>query len=232
MGDFMQDKNISLCEVSSVYNSVKELYLSYCEELSKEKMNLEFISNDIKEVTDYISYLNEHQKSDAFVFSPRGVISKNSGSDQESIFDTGKVINFSDTQKKKDELACLEENKRICEEKIKELDSTIAILENNKNILKQVEALHDSFEVEKKNLQNEIKKCNEFANSINNGTLEKLSYISHMAGMIENFIDHDPMRAKLELKNLKDNVQSVLDNLEQLVKVPEGDTSVHTRRDN
>lgn len=239
MGDFMQDKNINLSEVSSVYNSIKELYLNYCEELNQEKKTLEILEKDIKEANDYISYLNEHQKSDAFVFSPRGVISKNSGSVQDSIYDTGKVIDFSDAQKKKDELACLEKNKRICEEKINKLDSTIAILETNKNILKQVEVLKISFEEDKRNIEdynNNVRKDledkqAEFINNIKGGSIEKLSYISHMIDLIDSYVDQDPMRAKLELKNIKDNVKSVSKTLEQIVKVPEGDTGGHSRRD-
>ena len=44
-------------------------------------------------------------------FSPRGVISKNSSS-QDSVYDTGMVIDFKDTEKKKEELQSLENNKK------------------------------------------------------------------------------------------------------------------------
>ncbi|MBQ7832492.1 MAG: hypothetical protein IJ336_02815 [Lachnospiraceae bacterium] len=235
----MQDININLSEINSVYNSIKELYINYCDEVNQEKKNLEILERDIKEIKDYISYLNEHQKSDAFVFSPRGVISKNSGTGQDSIYDTGKVIDFSEVQKKKDELACLEENKRISEEKINKLDSTIAILETNKNILKQVEVFKNSFDEDKRSIEdhnNNIRKeleekQAEFINDIKGITEDKLFYISHMIDMIESFIDHYPMRAKLELKKMKDNVKSVSESLGQIVKVPEGDIGGHARRD-
>ena len=104
--------------------------------VDQEKKNLEKIENDIKEIKDYLSYLENHQNSDAFVFSPRGVISKNSSS-QDSIYDTGMVIDFKDTEKKKDELQSLENNKKSCEEKISKLSSTITVLSDNKEILKE-----------------------------------------------------------------------------------------------
>ncbi|MBQ8247465.1 MAG: hypothetical protein IJZ42_10055 [Lachnospiraceae bacterium] len=218
-------ENINLTKVNSVYHSVKELYLSYCEELDREKKSLEQIANDMKEAQDYLSYLSSHQNSDAFVFSPRGVISKNSASAQESVYDTGKVIDFSDTQKKKDELASLESNKRISEEKIKKLDSTIAILESNKDILKEVASSNDALEEERKNLQEKSnqalkeyeQKCEELRVKLKEGSLDKLSYLSHMTEMVSSYIDSDPMRAKLELKKMKEDILSVVKDLEQLV---------------
>lgn len=224
-GGFMEEKKFNPEVVHSVYNSIKELYLDYCEELEQEKRNLEKLQSEIKEVEDYLSYLNSHQNSDAFVFSPRGVISKNSSSSQESVYDTGKVIDFSDTQKKKDELVSLESSKRTSEEKINKLNSKIAILSDNKNILKEVAKVGDSFEEEKKCLEekkNKMIKEYEYktaglSKNIKDGPLDKLSYISHMIDLIDSYIDTDPMRAKLELKTIKEKVSSVSDSLEQLI---------------
>lgn len=221
----MEEQRIFLTEVNSVYDSIKELYVSYCEELNREKKSLEQITNDMKEAEDYLSYLSTHQNSDAFVFSPRGVISKNVNSSTEGLYDTGKVIDFSNTQKKKDELLSLETSKRDCEEKIKKLDSTIAILESNKDILKEVAASKDSIEEEKRNLQEKTdtiikeyeQKTEDLLNKVKNGPVEKLSYFVHTIDMIEKYIDNDPMRAKLELKNMKEDILSVAKDLGQLV---------------
>ena len=48
------------------------------------------------------------------------------------------VIDFKDTEKKKEELQSLENNKKSCEEKISKLSSTITVLSDNKEILKEV----------------------------------------------------------------------------------------------
>ncbi len=220
----MEEQRIFLAEVNSVYDSIKELYLSYCEELDREKKSLDQITNDMKEAEDYLSYLSTHQNSDAFVFSPRGVISKNVSS-TDGLYDTGKVIDFSDTQKKKDELFSLETSKRNCEEKIKKLDSTIAILESNKDILKEVAASKDSIEEEKRNLQEKTdtiikeyeQKTDDLYRKVKEGSVDKLSYFVHSIDMIEKYMDHDPMRAKLELKKLKEDILSVAKDLGQLV---------------
>ena len=76
----MEQKKLDVNKLHLTYDAIKELYLNYCEELNQEKKNLEKIENDMKEIKDYLSYLENHQNSDAFVFSPRGVISKNSSS--------------------------------------------------------------------------------------------------------------------------------------------------------
>lgn len=184
-------------EINSVYIAIKELYLNYCEELEDNKKQLEILCNQIKETKDYIQYLENHQNSDTYVFSPRGVISKNNVGVQEGIYDTGKTINFLDGKKKKDELLFLEEEKIALEKHIEKLESNIILLERNKNILKE--------------------------RSFVNAPLDRLSYILHMTEMIYTFIDNDPVRAKLELKNLKNELQSITRELEKTVNVPEGE---------
>ena len=224
-GGIMKEQKIFLTEVSSVYDSVKELYLSYCEELDREKKSLEQITNDMKEAEKYLSYLSTHQNSDAFVFSPRGVISKNTSSVSDGLYDTGKVIDFSDTQKKKDELSNLEDIKKSSEERIKRLDSTIAILESNKAILKEVSDSRDSFEEEKRILKERTdaiikeyeQKENLLMKRLKEGPTEKFSFLIHTIDMIEKYMDNDPMRAKLELKKLKDDILSLTKDFEQII---------------
>jgi len=227
----MQEKKLNSEVVRSVYESIKELYLNYCEELEETKKKLDHISLEIKETEEYISYLSEHQNSDTFVFSPRGVISKNSVASQDASFDTGKVIDFSDTGKKKEELLKLERNRKSCQDRIIKLNSTITILSDNKDILKEVISMQSSFEEEQKILEEKQatarkeyeEKKNVFSKDIQNGPLDKLNFISHNLDMIDSYILQDPMRAKLSLINIKENVSSVSDTLEQLVRVPEGD---------
>ncbi|MBQ7765391.1 MAG: hypothetical protein IJ397_00945 [Lachnospiraceae bacterium] len=227
----MQEKIFNTEEVRIVYDSIKELYLSYCEELEITKKDLVQMENDIKDAQDYLSYLSNHQNSDTFVFSPRGVISKNSGSVQESVYDTGNVIDFTDTQKKKDEIVRLESNKRICEEKINKLNSTIAVLTKNKEILKDIISVKDSFDKEQKSFEeqknlviNEYEqKRDTLKKEINDGVLDKIEYLSHRIDMMDTYIFNDSMRAKLELKEMKQEVAQISECLVQLVRVPEGD---------
>lgn len=227
----MQEKKLSSEVVRSVYESIKELYLSYCEELEETKKILDRISLEIKETEEYIAYLSEHQNSDAFVFSPRGVISKNSSVSQDAVSDSGRVIDFSDSRKKKEELLALESNRKSCQDRINTLNSTIAVLSDNKDILKEVLSKQSSFEEEQRILEEKKataqkeyeEKKKVFSKDIKNGPLDKLNFISHNLNMIDSYILQDPMRAKLTLNQMKESVSSVSDTLEQLVRVPEGD---------
>ncbi len=224
----MEKKKLDVNKLHSTYEAIKELYLSYCEELDQDKKNLEKIENDIKEIKDYLSYLENHQNSDAFVFSPRGVISKNSSSGQDSVYDTGKIIDFNDSDKKKEELQSLENNKKACEEKIAKLSSIITIFSDNKEILKEVVARENFDQEEQKALdykKNQVlkeleEKKESFSKGIN-GTLEKLNFINHSLDLMDSYIMSDPMRAKLELKPMKENITSVSDELKKIVQQPE-----------
>ncbi len=214
-------------EINNTYDAMKELYVEYCEALDKEKKNLELLSNQIKETKEYIQYLDTHQNSDAYVFSPRGVISKNNAATQEGIFDSGKTIDFSDAQKKKDELSKYEEEKSTIEKNIIKLESTISLLEKNKNILKEIKLCSD-IEKEYKDKQEILQKDfedkkNDLYKSLKEGPINRLSYILHMMEMINTFIDNDPVRAKLELTNIKNDLQLISKEIEKTVAVPEGD---------
>lgn len=223
----MEGTQMNYDETNSVYVAIKELYLNYCEELENDKKRLEILCIQIKETKDYIQYLNSHQNSDTYVFSPRGVISKNNMTIQEGIYDTGKIIDFSDGQKKRSELLTLEEEKVSLEKNIARLESNIILLERNKNILKEVSATQGEkkiFEQKQEELIEEWNhKQNDFYQSIKNGPLDRLSYLLHMTEMIHTFIDNDPVRAKLELTNMKNDLQSVIKELEKTVNVPEGE---------
>lgn len=226
-GEIMEQRKLDVNKLHSTYDAIKELYLSYCEELDQEKKNLEKIENDIKEIKDYLSYLDNHQNSDTFVFSPRGVISKNSSS-QDSVYDTGMVIDFKDTEKKKEELQSLENNKKSCEEKISKLSSTITVLADNKEILKEVVSKEELADEEQKAIDEQknqvIKELEEKKESFSkgiNGTLEKFDFMNHSLDLMDSYIMSDPMRAKLELKPMKENITSVADELKKIVQQPE-----------
>ena len=223
----MEQKKLDVNKLHSTYDAIKELYLNYCEELNQEKKNLEKIENEMKEIKDYLSYLENHQNSDAFVFSPRGVISKNS-SLQDSVYDTGMVIDFKDTEKKKEELQSLENNKKVCEEKISKLSSTITVLADNKEILKEVISKEDLADEEQKAIDDQknqvMKELEEKKENFSKGincTLEKIDFINHSLDLMDSYIMSDPMRAKLELKPMKENVTSVADELKKIVQKPE-----------
>lgn len=226
-GGIMEQKKLDVNKLHLTYDAIKELYLNYCEELNQEKKNLEKIENEMKEIKDYLSYLENHQNSDAFVFSPRGVISKNS-SLQDSVYDTGMVIDFKDTEKKKEELQSLENNKKACEEKISKLSSTIIVLADNKEILKEVISKEDLADEEQKAIDDQknhvMKELEEKKENFSKGincTLEKLDFINHSLDLMDSYIISDPMRAKLELKPMKENVTSVADELKKIVQKPE-----------
>ena len=54
-----------------------------------------------------------------------------------------------------------------------------------------------------------------------NGTLEKLDFMNHSLDLMDSYIMSDPMRAKLELKPMKENITSVADELKKIVQQPE-----------
>ena len=141
------------------------------------------------------------------------MISKNNGSAQEGKYDTGKTINFSDCEKKKEELLTLNNKKKDIESEIDKLQSVVVLLEKNKNILKDISNDKDSVETEDK--QCSIK------NRIEKGPVENLNYLSHIVNVTQTYIDSDPMRAKLELKTIETNINSIAEELMQIVKIPE-----------
>ncbi len=202
----MREENIQNNDVEKVYQSIKEIFLSYSDELEEAKKSLEKITIDMKEVEEYIARMESKHHEDVFVFSPRS--------------------STPDVQDKKDELAILFENKKMLEINISKLESKLAIFESNKNILKEITLQTSALEEEKKKAEEELseKRSKLIAERENlrkimeDNCMEKLSYISHMIDMINTYIDSDPVRAKLELKNIKKKVESVVNDLENSLK--------------
>ncbi len=221
------DNQVKHPDIGKVYYSVKELYLSYCEDLEREKKRLQSIYDEIKETEEYLSYLRKHHNSDAFVFSPRGVISKSNDNYKEGLYDTGKVIDFSALNQKEEELERCKTEVSNCKNQIARLEETISTLDQNILLLKNISDLEQESEKTKEQC-NQIKKEYEtkekkLIETLGKDSIEKLSHVLHMLDMTSAFIDNDPVRAKLELKNIRNNIQSTKDDLEQIAKSPEGD---------
>lgn len=202
----MGEENIQNNDVEKVYQSVKEMFLSYSDELEEEKKFLEKITIDIKEAEEYIALIESKHHKDVFVFSPRS--------------------STPDNQDKKEELVILYENKKMLETNISKLESKLAIFETNKNILKEISLQTSELKEEKKKAEEElseersklIAEREDLRRMVEDNCIEKLSYISHMIDMINTYVDNDPVRAKLELKNIKKKVESVVNDLENSLK--------------
>ena len=96
-----------------------------------------------------------------------------------------------------------------------------------RNILKEIKSYSD-IEKEYKDKQEILQKDfedkkNDLYKSLKEGPINRLSYILHMMEMINTFIDNDPVRAKLELTNIKNDLQLISKEIEKTAAVPEGD---------
>ncbi len=220
----MEKKKINLEEVSNVDNSLKELSFMYCEELDIKKKDLDSIANQRKELEAYISYLENNQHSDVFVFSPRGVVNRSSASEDK--VENNKVVDFSEKQKKQEELNSIQEKEIYLQKEIALLQKKISLLEQNHTIMEEFTQYYkdtvdvdevtspksndiflDIYEADYKNLKKHIQE----------ESIQSLSYLYHIAHLCENYMDNDPVRAKLEMNNIQKTIQEVIDQLREFV---------------
>lgn len=220
----MEKREINLNEVNEVYDSIKELYLMYREEMDTNIKELESIADQRKELEAYISYLENNQQSDVFVFSPRGVVNKAGISGGEDKTEAGKVIDFTAKQKKQEELYSLKKKEDFTKKRIEQLEKNISLLEKNNLLLKELSQYYkdtkENADAKPKDSSDLFLKiyeadCKNITKHIQEDTLQTLSYVLHMSDLCEKFVDNDPVRAKLEMKNIHKNIQNAINQLRE-----------------
>lgn len=219
-------REIDLNEVNSVYDSIKELYLLYCEELDAKKKNLELYSDQRNELEAYIVYLENIHHSDASVFSPRHAVNKTSISGSEDKAENSKGIDFTAKQKKLDELDLIKKNEELLKNDIEHLQKKISLLERNNVLLKDLSQYYkdtinepevksgDSFDMFFKIYESDYMNLSKH---IHDECIQTLSYLLHLSELCQKYVDNDPLRAKLEINNINKNIREVINQLREFI---------------
>ena len=97
----MKSKEYSVEQIQTLYHSIKEIYIDYREKLERCKQKKESLFLQLEELENYVSYLDSEVKKDSFVFSPRGIVSKNAYMQEEG---KGLVIDSKHVEQKHEEL--------------------------------------------------------------------------------------------------------------------------------
>lgn len=231
-GDKCMDNMFQKEELLSVYESMKNYYIVKCEQLDRSEKDLDRIENEIKDVNDYILFLEKYQNSDTFVFSPRGVHLRTDQNSPDGKFDTGKAIDFSDIEKKKSELLALENEKSSLTDKVTEYKKELSTYKLNLKILKDILDYYEKLNAEaclyqeKENFMKKeySDKINDLLFSLNHNLFNKMEYFSHNIDLISDYIDSDPVRAKLELKEIKDNFKKMNEDIKEILVPKEGES--------
>ncbi len=204
----MKNMNLDLQQITLLYDSMKEVYISYREKCDKCSDVYESVSIELEELRRYVSYLEGEKSKDSFVFSPRGVVGKNAYMNDDG---KGYVIDKVHIEQKQEELKQLEDKAASVERELKSYQSLVDLLNQSMNIffsLKKSISTDDS--INQHELYRVILSGNQlYLKSLQDEMQDSLSYISHTMKMISSYIDNDPMRAKLELSKLEESLHEI-----------------------
>lgn len=205
----MNNMKLDLQQISLLYDSMKEVYISYREKCDKCSDTYESVSIELEELKRYVSYLEGEKSKDSFVFSPRGVVGKNAYMNDDG---KGYVIDNVHIEQKQEELKQLEDKAASVERELKSYQSLVDLLNQSMNIFF---SLKKSISSDDGNNQHDLYRVivsgNQlFLNSFKDEMQDSLSYISHTMKMISSYVDNDPMRAKLELCKLEESLHDIM----------------------
>lgn len=205
----MKSKEYSVEQIQTLYHSIKEIYIDYREKLERCKQKKESLFLQLEELENYVSYLYSEVKKDSFVFSPRGIVSKNAYMQEEG---KGLVIDSKHVEQKHEELIHLRnEYDNVCKE-YSSLESLVEVMNQNKNLLNDLQ--NTSPESDNQNnhaLYSAMCSGNKMILSyLNSEVIDSLSYVLHTTKLISSYIQSDPMRAKIELDKMNDSIQKLL----------------------
>jgi len=214
-------------KTQTLYDSIKELYINYREKADSQKKIKEDLALKTDDAGKYLEYLESEHKSDSYVFSPRGVVTRNTYTGKNKDTDYVSVIDENAIHQKRDELQELKKKLAESEAAWNDLESTCNILDENMKVLSSLldslskknkedkkEELHIIFQSYEKD-HDYIKKL------IKENVISDLSYVTHTSKLISSYIDSDPNRAKLELQKLSECVCKVMDDLRDIVYLME-----------
>ena len=211
----MKTKEYNAEQIQTLYQSIKEIYIDYREKLERCKERKESLFIQLEELENYVSYLDSEVKKDSFVFSPRGIVSKNAYMQDDG---KGLVIDAKHVEQKNDELKIL---RKEYDSIVKEYDSLqvlVNTMEQNKNLLHDLQNdTSDSSNQKNHALYSAICSGNKMTISyLNSEVVDSLSYVSHTTNLISSYIQSDPMRAKIELDKMNDSIRKLLSSIENI----------------
>ena len=205
----MKSKEFSAEQIQILYQSVKEIYIDYRGKFERCKEEKDALFLQLEELENYVSYIDSEAKKDSFVFSPRGIVSKNAYMKDEG---KGLIIDSKHVEQKHEELDELRRRFQSVEKEYSSLEALVNIMNQNQSLLYELQN-NSSDSEQKKNhaLYSAMCSGNKMILSyFSSEVIDSLSYVSHTTKLISSYIQSDPMRAKLELDKMNDTIQKLL----------------------
>lgn len=211
----MKSKEFSREQMQTLYQSIKEIFIDYREKLEQCKSKKDSLFLQLEELENYVAYLDTEVNKDSFVFSPRGIVSKNAYMQEEG---KGLVIDTKHVEQKKEELIQLRSTYDTVVKDYQSLEYLVHIMEQNKNLLNDLQNVSSQSENDKNHaLYSAMCSGNKMILSyINSELIDSLSYVSHTTKLISSYIQSDPMRAKIELDKMNDTINNLLSSIENI----------------
>lgn len=205
----MKSKEFSAEQIQILYQSVKEIYIDYRGKFERCKEEKDALFLQLEELENYVSYIDSEAKKDSFVFSPRGIVSKNAYMKDEG---KGLIIDSKHVEQKHEELDELRRRFQSVEKEYSSLEALVNIMNQNQSLLYELQNNSSDTEHKKNHaLYSAMCSGNKMILSyFNSEVIDSLSYVSHTTKLISSYIQSDPMRAKLELDKMNDTIQKLL----------------------
>lgn len=201
-------KSYTCEELELLYQSVKEMYINSRENCMRETEHYESLKLSCKELEEYVTYMQNETQKDSFVFSPRGVVGKNSY----SASDVSKyVIDENLLNEKTEELEKFKKKLLHAKQLSERLTSDVHILDKQMNLLSSL--INDMKQMNKDQSisrhELDMTERNIACESIKKISDDTLSYLFHDVNLICDYINSDPVRAKMEIGNLQKSIEKI-----------------------
>ncbi len=192
---------------------VKEYLEKYLIELVEERILIEHeytdCENKIKENISFIALLEEKNDPNFESFTPREVNTSNKKRIAELREEQKKLLDLS--QKKKLELSDLNA-------KIDELNSVIRVArEAEKPGDELITNVDDNVILRRKLLETQEAERQRIARELHDSSVQSMTGLVHKAELCYRLIDIDPVRCKMELKNMSKFTKEIIDELRDMI---------------
>ncbi len=201
-------KSYTCEELELLYQSVKEMYINSRENCMRETEHYESLKLSCEELEEYVTYMQNETQKDSFVFSPRGVVGKNSY----SASDVSKyVIDENLLNEKTEELEKLKKKLLHAKQTSERLTSDVHTLDEQMNLLSSL--IKDTKQMNKdksiSRYELDMTERNIACESVKRISDDTLSYLLHDVNLICDYINSDPVRAKMEIGNLQKSIEKI-----------------------
>ena len=184
-------------------SALQQMYEQIIQERAEVQNNLDYNLAQIKEIEEYLVDIVEGEDSGFKVFSPRNA---------ETVFK--EEIENSNTKKRQ-----LEIENQSYYKKLNQLDFYIDGLSPHVDTAIKRTAQLDSFDLSKnlKVLDIQEKERQRIARDLHDTSLQNLAHLVHKIELSSLFIDQDPLRAKLELASINNNLRDVINEIRETI---------------